>query len=132
MLGGHLDENESESVRIRDAKLDEAPWFFHSALENPCPCRDELPFGMPHVANLEPELGRCGGGFLLPIGDLEVATSQKKHDAARGTGSELAHRVKADNITVKGEASVEVAWVQHETAGKNLHDGVSSEVTLYE
>jgi len=126
MIGRDFDEDQHQAIRIGHAKLDEAPRLFNGALDDRHAGRTKRRFGLADVSNLKPKLGRRRRRLDLLLGELQVAPAEKEDDAARVAPTELAHGVKPQDVAIKTDASVEVAWVQHETAREDLHRSEAS------
>ena len=130
MVGGHLDQDHHQTVRISNAELDQAPRFLNRAFDDRHRGGAQLSFRLAHIPHLKPELCRRRGRLDLLVGDLQEPAAQEEDDPARSAVAKLAHRVKAEGVPVEGHAAVEVARVKNETAGKYLHRARDSDLTL--
>jgi len=121
MVGRNLHEDQHKPVWIGDAKLDQPPGLGRCALEDLHPGRTELLLCLPDVPNLQPQLRRACWRIDLLIRELQATAPEEEHDAAGITSAKLSHGMQAENITVETEAAIEIAGVEHEPAGQNLH-----------
>jgi len=121
MVRRNLDQDQDQAVWVGYAKLDQAPGFLDRTLDDWNPGRAQLLLRPAHVSDLEPKLCGRGGRLDAPVGQLEVTAAQEEDDAARVIVPKLPHRMEAEDIAIEAQAAVEIARMQHESAGKYLH-----------
>ena len=79
MIGGHLDQNDADAVRVLDPQLGQSPWLGHGLAQNP----DTRP-GQPlvlgvHVPHLEPDHHRVPGGIRGRTRHFQQSLAEKEH-----------------------------------------------------
>jgi hypothetical protein len=121
VVGGDLDEDDADAVRVLDPHLVEAPGLGHWLAQHPDTRRGKaLVFGAD-VTHLEPEHYRAPWAALRAAGHLQEPRAEEEDKPGVGRRAELPVDGKAEHIAVEAAAPVQVRWPQQDPAAQDLH-----------
>jgi hypothetical protein len=125
VIGGNLDQDDPDAIRILDPQLDQAPglrcWLpddRHSGCGQPGVLGGNIPY-------LEPDSRTPGRAGRVPA-DFEQFLAEEEHHSGIVRRAELPVGGQAQYVTVEAVAAVQVAGPQQDPAAQNVHVTISA------
>jgi hypothetical protein len=121
VIGGNLDENDPDAIRVFDPHLDQAPGLHRGLSENSNSCRSKPLMLCVNIPYLEPDHDRVPRRAAPAAGDLEQSRAQEEHHPWICRRAELPVDRQAQYVAVETTASVQVGGAQQDPAAQNVH-----------
>ena len=123
MIGGYLDQDDPDAVRILDPHLGQAPGLGLGSAQNASAGRGEPLVLGGHVPHLEPDHHRSSGSASTGsvAGHFQKSRAEKEHHPALGGRPELPVDRQTQHVPVEMLASVQVGGPQQNAAAQYVH-----------
>jgi hypothetical protein len=121
VIGGDLDEHDTDPVRILDPHLNQTPRLGAWLLDHADAGRGQPLMLSVDIPDLDPDHQRRSRRPGGTPGHLKKARAQEEHQPWAGRGAELTVNRQAEHVTVEPVASVKVRRAHKDPATQDVH-----------
>src|SRR5215207_2620060 len=126
VTGRDLDDDDRESVGVAGHHLDQTPGLALRLLLDHDTRGGEPAPRLLHVTDLKQQPDGTGWRLARGSRDLEESSAEEEHHAAVGSAAPLAKDGEAERLAVEAQRALEVAGVEQNSAGEDVHAGRGS------
>src|SRR5580698_6306972 len=121
MIGGNLDQDDPDAVRVLDPHLGQSPGLCRGLPQNPDTSRCQ-PFMLSvNIAHLEPDHYRVSGMARSLARYFQQSRAEKEHHGRISGRAELPEHGQAQHVPVEPAAAAQVSGPQQNPAAQYLH-----------
>jgi hypothetical protein len=121
VIGGDLDEHDTDPIGIFDPHLNQTPRLGAWLLDHADADRGQPLMLSVDIPDLDPDHQRCSRRLGRTPGHLKKARAEEEHQPRAGWGTELTVDRQAEHVTVEPVAPVKVCWAQKDSATQDVH-----------